>query len=86
MPARNMSYEEVEKYATGEVFLGLKAKEIGFIDEIGYYPNVLEDLREATNSPGAIIVTYEESLSILELFGIKTLFKTPDAQSQLTFR
>jgi protease-4 len=32
---RNMKYEDVEKLATGEIFLGVEAKDNGLIDELG---------------------------------------------------
>ncbi|MGV8141187.1 MAG: signal peptide peptidase SppA [Candidatus Woesearchaeota archaeon] len=32
---RNMDYDDVEKLATGEIFLGVEAKENGLIDELG---------------------------------------------------
>jgi protease-4 len=32
---RNITYESVEKLATGEIFLGLEAKDNGLIDELG---------------------------------------------------
>ncbi len=80
---RNMSYEQVEIYATGEVFLGSKAKEIGFIDEIGYYPDVVADMKDITKSPSAIIITYQEEPTLLEVLGVNSFFKTPDTKSQI---
>lgn len=69
---RNMSYEEVEKYATGEIFLGSKAKEIGFIDEIGFLPDVISDLQNITNSQSAISVEYAPEQSIFQELGLST--------------
>ncbi|MFW5704236.1 MAG: signal peptide peptidase SppA [Nanoarchaeota archaeon] len=42
--ARNLSREDVEEYATGEIFLGSTGKEAGFIDEFGYMKDLLEDI------------------------------------------
>ena len=65
---RNMTYGEVEKYATGEIFLGSKALEIGFIDEIGYYPDVTEELEEKFKN--TIIVNYASEPSFFERLGL----------------
>lgn len=81
--SRNMSYEEVEVYATGEVFLGSKAKEIGFIDEIGYFPDVLADIQELTGTKDPLIITYQETPSLLEALGVTSYFKVPKAESQI---
>ncbi len=67
---RNMTYGEVEKYATGEIFLGSKALEIGFIDEIGHYPDVTEELKKEFEN--AIIVNYGPEPKLLERLGIGT--------------
>ncbi len=79
---RNMSYEDVEPYATGEIFLGSKAKEIGFIDEIGYYPDVIADLKNI--STNALVVTYGPQPTFLEVLGIEAMFDwSPSAKSQI---
>lgn len=73
---RNMSYDDVKVYATGEIFLGSKAKDIGFIDEIGYYPDVLSALK---GKVGDIMVvdygpapTFAQQLGLTSLFGFDT--------------
>ena len=71
--SRNMSIENVTKYATGEIFLGDKAKEIGFIDEIGYYPDVIKELKNITNNSELITVTYGEEPTLLQIIGIDTM-------------
>lgn len=68
--SRDMSYEDVEKYATGEIFLGSKALEIGFVDEIGYYPDVLDEIRNKTTQ-SAIVVNYGPEPSFMEIIGIE---------------
>ena len=70
---RNLTYSQVKKYATGEIFLGSKAKEIGFIDEIGYYPNVISDLKKKVNNDDLMIVSYEEDPTLLEVLGVDAL-------------
>ncbi|MDA3855908.1 MAG: signal peptide peptidase SppA [Candidatus Woesearchaeota archaeon] len=81
--SRNMSYEEVEVYATGEIFLGSKAKEIGFVDEIGYFPDVLREVKEITDLDDPLIITYEETPTLLEALGIKSFFAVPETKSQI---
>lgn len=69
---RNMSYQEVEEYATGRIFLGSTAKEIGFIDELGYYPDIVSDLKNQTDT--SLIVNYGPEPTIFEVLGIEALF------------
>lgn len=83
--SRNMSYDEVEKYATGEIFLGSKAKELGFIDEIGYYPDVIADLKEKTGVE-PLIVRYEREPTLAEVFGVDSIFNLPKAESQILLK
>ncbi len=73
---RNLSYDYVKQYATGEIFLGDKAKEIGFIDEIGYYPDVIQELKNITNNEDLIIVEYNDEPTLLQEIGIQTLFQS----------
>lgn len=72
---RNMKYDEVERYATGEVFLGNKAKDIGFIDEIGYYPDILDEIKNITLSQNAIVVNYGPEPTLVEALGLKNNFR-----------
>lgn len=69
---RSMSYEEVEVYATGEIFLGSTAKKIGFIDEIGYYPDVLSALKEKVGD--ITIVDYGPTPTFAQQLGLTSLF------------
>ena len=48
MNGRQMSKEEVLKVANGKIYDGLQAKELGLIDEIGYFDEALAALKEAT--------------------------------------
>lgn len=63
---RGMSFEDIEKYATGEVFLGAKAKEIGLVDYVGGKSKVTELLTQKLNSTPNYI-PYEEEMSVLDL-------------------
>ena len=71
--SRNLTIENVTKYANGEIFLGDFAKKIGFIDEIGYYPDVIQKLKNITNESDIMVVTYGQEPSLLQIMGIDTM-------------
>lgn len=73
---RNMSFENVSQYATGEIFLGKKAKEIGFIDEIGYFPDVVADLKEITGQD-VMLVDFRPDPTLAQLIGLDSIFGFP---------
>ena len=77
---RNMTFEEVKYYATGEIFLGKKAKEIGFIDEIGYFPDVLSDLKEITGE-NVMLVEYKPDPTLAQILGLDSIFNLPSTIS-----
>lgn len=81
--SRNMNESEVRKYATGELFLGDRAKQIGFIDEIGYYPDVISELKNITKS--STVINYGPEPTFFEALGIKALAGNlfPSAKSQV---
>ncbi|MCA9496387.1 MAG: signal peptide peptidase SppA [Nanoarchaeota archaeon] len=84
--SRDMEYSYVEEYATGEVFLGSKAFRLGFIDEIGYYPDVIEELRNISEGgETAIIVNYGPEPTLLEAIGVEAFSKwfEPNTRSAL---
>lgn len=70
---RGLEYSEVEKIATGEVFLGTKAKELGFVDEFGYFSDVQTELEKEQNSE-LLVVTYGPEPSFAEALGLRDLF------------
>jgi len=66
--ARNMDVKEVEKLATGWVFLGTEALELGLIDEIGNYKdaiNVAAELGGIKGEPN--IIKKEFTYSLIDL-------------------
>jgi protease-4 len=69
--SRNMTYQEASTYSTGEIFLGTKALEYNLIDEIGHYPNAIDELINITNEPNTIVVNYGPQPGLFEGFGIK---------------
>lgn len=68
---RDLSYEFVEQYATGEIFLGSLAKEIGFIDEIGYYQDVVDEMKEE-HGENVLFVEYGPLPTLMESLGVKS--------------
>jgi len=83
---RNMQVDDVKKYATGEIFLGSKAKEIGFIDEIGYYPDVISELKNITDQKKALVVEYGPEPTLAELLGVNNIFKLPGVNTNINLR
>lgn len=63
---RNMSYEEVEKLATGQAYLGYEAKELGLVDEIGGKEEVKEYLKKKLNLTEIKIAEYEKEKTFIE--------------------
>lgn len=76
---RELSYEKVRNYSTGEIFLGDKAKEIGFIDEEGYYKDTIQDMKNKTGD--YMVVHYGQSSTFLEQLGVSSLFSSPTSLS-----
>ncbi len=81
---RNMSIEAVTSLATGEVFLGTETIKNGLTDKIGYYPQVIEDLKSITSNK-SIVVTYGSEPSLMEIIGINNVFSefSPNTKSQI---
>jgi len=83
--SRNISLEELEEYAQGQIFLGEEAKEIGLIDDIGYYDSTIDELRNIT-SQNAIIINYEPEPSLIDILKINSIFEIPKAENQILFK
>jgi ClpP class serine protease len=70
--SRNMTYTQVEEYATGEIFLGSKALKAGFIDEIGLLEDAYDNLSAKT---GAITTEVRQTEpSFAEALGLRAMF------------
>ncbi len=65
---RKVQYSEIEKVATGEVFLGEEALKAGLIDEIGSKQEALAYVNKRTNGTGKI-VEYKKKRSFFDSFG-----------------
>lgn len=65
---RNLTKEEVTKLATGQVYLGFKAKDLGLVDELGGMPEVVKEIETKLNITADLArystkKTFVESLS-----------------------
>lgn len=83
LKARNIDKSLLKKYADGRVLTGKKAKELGFIDEIGDFYDVVEDLKKIIGIPDAELYFYEEDKNPLTTIVssatyIKNLFGNSD--------
>jgi protease-4 len=83
LKARNIDKSLLKKYADGRVLTGKKAKELGFIDEIGDFYDVVEDLKKRIGIPDAELYFYEEDKNPLTTIVssatyIKNLFGNSD--------
>lgn len=58
MEGRGMSKEEVLKVANGKIYDGLQAKDLGLIDEIGYFDEALAALKEEVGALDAEVFRY----------------------------
>ena len=66
--ARNMDIKDVEKLATGWVFLGTEALELGLIDEIGNYKDAIDIAAELGGIKGKPnVIKHEISYSLIDL-------------------
>ena len=62
-----MSRQDVEKIATGEVFLGMDAKEIGLIDDLGGKAEAIKYLEDKLGAKPSV-VEYKKKRSLFESF------------------
>ena len=83
---RNMTFEQVSEYSDGSIFLGTKALEIGFIDEIGLYPDAIADIENISNSKGAMVIEYGPQPTFAEALGLNTIFNIPKTESQIMIK
>jgi protease-4 len=65
---RGLNYSYVKQYADGKIYLGDKAKEIGFVDKIGDYHEALSDLKNNLNETDEkiIVVKFSDKPSFLD--------------------
>lgn len=65
--SRDLPYDLVSNWSQGQIFNGNTALEVGFIDEIGMYQDVLDDLGDGED---VLIVEYGQSETLLGSLGV----------------
>lgn len=65
---RGMSEDEVRKIADGRVFLADEALSLGLVDDIGYFDDALDDLRELLGEDSLHVVRYERKTTFRDIF------------------
>ncbi|MBS3170140.1 signal peptide peptidase SppA [Candidatus Woesearchaeota archaeon] len=72
---RQLSEDHVRKLATGEFFLGVEAKELGLVDELGDQQTVQTYLREKHGLLDIVYVPFEKERGFFEMLaGISSSF------------
>lgn len=66
---RNLSLEETEELATGEVFTGAKGKQLGLVDEVGGMAEVTSYLRDDLNTTVEYAL-FEQEETLLDLLRV----------------
>jgi len=72
---RNMDIEKVEEIATGWVYLGTEAKELGLVDEIGTYKDAEKIAAQLGGIRGEPNIVYGKKYSIFDIFLQSFLYK-----------
>ena len=78
----NVSNSTLETYTDGRIFLGTTAKDVGFIDELGYYPDVIDDMK---NGSQYLVVDFPPRGQVYSLFGIEAPSFFPKTYAPLWF-
>ncbi len=65
---RNMSREKVARLATGELFLGAEALEVGLVDVLGGKEEAQTTMQELAGLESSRLVEYEQPKGLLSLF------------------
>ncbi len=66
---RNLPKSEIEKIADGSIFSGVKAKELGLVDEIGDFSTAIQIAMELSNITDAQVVLYYTEINPLTELG-----------------
>lgn len=69
---RNLSIADVKKLATGEVYLGLDAKDLGLVDQLGSKKELTAYLETIIKSPVDYVYYKKQSSFIDSLFSMKS--------------
>ncbi|NCC71550.1 hypothetical protein EOM09_08315, partial [bacterium] len=82
--SRNLSYEFVKEYSEGQIFLGSKALELGFIDEIGYMPDLIAEFEKKYGN--LMIIDYAPEPSFFQLLGLHSLMPSFQDDSKIMLK
>lgn len=84
---RNMSEAQVRDFADGRIYDGQQAKALNIVDEIGYFEDVVEAMKEDHSLGNVRVIEYQENLGFGSLFGMKlNSFINPDSEMQMLVR
>lgn len=83
--SRNLSFNYVKNYSTGEIFLGSKAYEIGFIDQIGNFNDVLNYIKKDLKID-LIVVEYSKSFSFFDFIKVQSSSFFPKIKNEILLK
>ena len=67
---RAMDRDRVLELATGRIFMAPEAREVGLVDEVGYFERAVEIAKEAAGVERARVVEYVEPFNFSRLLGL----------------
>ncbi|MGB2997982.1 MAG: signal peptide peptidase SppA [Phycisphaerae bacterium] len=67
---RAMDRDRVLELATGRIFMAAEAREVGLVDEVGYFERAVEIAKEAAGVDKARVVEYVEPFNFGRLLGL----------------
>ncbi|MFH1652495.1 MAG: signal peptide peptidase SppA [Pseudomonadota bacterium] len=82
--SRNMPMDQIDKLADGRVFTGLKAKELGLIDDLGGLTRALALAGELGGIEEPVLAKYKNQFDYSELLGIFGEIKSVMAQFKVS--
>ena len=71
---RDMPKEKVAEIADGRVFLAPVAKELGLVDEIGYFENAIDAMSELIGKESLHVIRYERKASFMDMLESEGIF------------
>ena len=74
--SRQMKRGDVEKLATGRIFMAAEAKSCGLVDQIGYLDDALDAAMGRAGVTEARVVEYQRPFRLRDLLGLSTQAKT----------
>lgn len=74
---RNMSVKDVRDLADGEIYLGVEAKEVGLVDELGGQTEALNYIKKKIGVEPSLVVYEPDKTFMEELFGVVSPAKQP---------